>query len=168
MGRFARIDSQKKKNLFLFSFANRPSRKWIAARIGRESREFECESERRRDSCESGQFFFLRIDSGKSAKHWCGNRLPTRLSTLPTCTSKRCECLILGTCGPVGGHWRAEKGRDTVSSSTGRDTVSFNWSCPKGLSRDLNEPKWAFSAHFGVANAEIQCGLLKESLKAFF
>ena len=34
---------KKKKNLF---FANRPSRKWIAARIGRESREFQCESER--------------------------------------------------------------------------------------------------------------------------
>ena len=66
MGRFERIDSRLKKEVFL---ANRPSRKWISARIGRESREFECESERRRDSRESGQVF---------QKCWCANRLPTK------------------------------------------------------------------------------------------
>ena len=52
MGRFARIDSrfEKKKNLLLTFQKN-----GIAARIGRESREFQCESERRHYSRESGQ-----------------------------------------------------------------------------------------------------------------
>ena len=40
------------KTLF---FVNRPSRKWTAARTAHESREFQCESERRLDSRESGQ-----------------------------------------------------------------------------------------------------------------
>ena len=47
------ILASKKKHFFFF--ANRPSRKWIAARIEGESRKFECESERRRDSRESDQ-----------------------------------------------------------------------------------------------------------------
>ena len=67
-----------RKNLL---FANRPSKNGIAARIGRESREFQCESERRRDSREiwpnaSKIGIFLRVDSRESAKHWCANRLP--------------------------------------------------------------------------------------------
>ena len=52
VGRFARIDPRFGNPYF----ANGPnSRKWIAARTGRESREFQRKSERRRDSCESGQ-----------------------------------------------------------------------------------------------------------------
>ena len=38
-----------------FFFANRPSRKWSTVRKGRKSREFQCKSERRRDSRKSGQ-----------------------------------------------------------------------------------------------------------------
>ena len=73
VGQFAWIDSRFRKKT---SVANRLSRKWIAARTGRE---FECESERRRASRESGQvlqkWFFLanrfaRVDSRESAKRW--------------------------------------------------------------------------------------------------
>ena len=92
MGRSARIANilcasilALGKKLF---FADRPSRKRIAARTGRESPEFECESERRRDSHKSGQvlqklvlfaFRFARIDSRESSKRWCTNRLPTKV-----------------------------------------------------------------------------------------
>ena len=50
--RASRFSLRKKK---LVLFANRPSRKWIAASKGRKSREVQCESERRHDSRESGQ-----------------------------------------------------------------------------------------------------------------
>ena len=52
VGRFARIDSRFERTSFLRIDLPKNG---IAARIGRESREFQCESERRRDSCESGQ-----------------------------------------------------------------------------------------------------------------
>ena len=80
VGRFARIDSRFARASRIFSanrfslrekrpfFANRPSRKWIAARIGRESREFECESERRRDSRESGQVLQKYVFSCESIR----------------------------------------------------------------------------------------------------
>ena len=78
VGRFARIDSRFGNPFFCES----TFQKWIAARFGRESREFECESERRCDSRESGKCFktgfFSQIDSRESAKHWCANRLPTK------------------------------------------------------------------------------------------
>ena len=86
------------RRIFLFLRIELPeSRKCIAARKGRESSEFQYESERRRDSRESGHvlqnsFFcfanrFARIDSCESAKRWCANRLPTkRLRLCSGCT----------------------------------------------------------------------------------
>ena len=105
VGRFARIDSrcacEFSASQFLLQknryFANQPSRKWIAARTGRESCEFECESERRRDSRESGQVLqtrslfanrFARIHSCESAKRWCANRRPTKFPT--DCCLRNC------------------------------------------------------------------------------
>ena len=72
-------------SIFLFLRVDLP-KKGIAARTGHESREFQCESERRRDSRESGQVLqklasfanrFARI-----CERWCANRLPTKVLTL--------------------------------------------------------------------------------------
>ena len=70
------------KNYFL---ANWPSRKWIAARTGRESREFQCESERRRDPRESGEvlqksFFFWLGQSSRANLRNVGVRTACPLS----------------------------------------------------------------------------------------
>ena len=93
VGRFARIDSRfacsrfEKKTFF----ANRPSN-GIDARTGRESREFQCESEREDAiranlaKCFKNRYVFLRIDSRESVKRWCANRLPTKVVMSPSKT----------------------------------------------------------------------------------
>ena len=83
VGRLAQIDSRFGKK-----FANRHSTNGIAARIGRESRELQSESERRRDSRESGQvlqkFVFLcesiRCESIRANRFDVGVRIACPLS----------------------------------------------------------------------------------------